>query len=116
MVFALASGLFFGYRFMTGAPTTRWMTSIAVVVAFLGGVLNLVAVTLNRGKMPVSINKVPQRYKHSHAPVDRKTRVPILGDWIRIGGGYHSPGDVCIYIGVTIVVADQFVRIAVNRL
>jgi uncharacterized protein DUF5317 len=116
MVFAVAGGLFFGYRFITGTPTTYWMTPIAVIVAFLGGVLNLVAVILNKGKMPVRTNKVPERYKHSHAPVHRKTRVPILGDWIRIGGGYHSPGDVCIYIGITVVVADQLVGIVVKRL
>ena len=116
MVFALAGGLFFGYGFMTGTPTTHWMTSIAVMVAFLGGVLNLVAVILNKGKMPVRTDKVPERYKHSHAPEHRKTRVPVLGDWIPIGGGYHSPGDVCIYIGITVLVADQFVGIVVKRL
>src|SRR5882762_885326 len=107
LLLALAAGLFFGYRFMTGESTNLWITPPACIVAFLGGGLNLVAVILNRGKMPVRIIEIPDRYKNSHEPVHGKTRVRLLGDWIYFGGRYHSPGDICMYIGVAAVATDQ---------
>jgi len=116
LLFALGAGLFFGYEFMTGAHTIHWMTAAACLVAFLGGVLNLASVILNRGKMPVRTSEVPERYKHSHEPVHQKTHVPHLGDWISIGARYYSPGDICIYIGLTILVGDQLVLSLIQRL
>ena len=119
LLFILALGLLFGYKcgFLSGTLTTNWITPAAIFLSFFGGVLNLIAVILNRGKMPVRGMRggVPEHYQPTHESMHHRTRVPYLGDWIRIGvmgGTWHiSPGDVGIYVGLAVFAVDQVLRL-----
>jgi len=81
LLLALAAGLFFGYRFMTGESTNLWITPPACIVAFLGGGLNLVGVILNRGKMPVRIIEIPGSLQEFERTSARKNACATFG-WL----------------------------------
>jgi len=61
---------------------------------FLGGLANVVVVILNRGFMPVRVDQVHGRERFSYEPIHSGTRLWFLGDCIRLGTAYASPGDL----------------------
>jgi len=103
--------LWFGYSYMSRGWATHWIGIIGCLIGFLGAAMNAVAVVLNKGKMPVRTNEVPncKIHPHSHTLMHQKTRLRFLCDWIDLGRIILSPGDVCLYIGL-IIMLTQILR------
>jgi len=78
---------------------------IALALALLGGALNIVALCLNGGRMPIRADVIPPSYEHTHRPMDERTRVRVLGDWIAFRGCLLSPGDVSLFAGQVAILA-----------
>src|SRR5437867_4794077 len=98
-LFSLGIGQYMARHFMTSSGISVWISHGAIVLMFLGGLANVLVVVLNRGMMPVRIDQVPGKKQFSYEPVHGGTRLCYLGDWIRIGASYFSPGDICLYAG-----------------
>lgn len=79
-----------------------------------GAALNLLVICANGGRMPADTRGRP-RYDgyipgpdyRGYVPMNRRTALRYLGDWIAVGRWIVSPGDVCIAAGVvTAIVAN----------
>jgi len=65
--------------------------------------------------MPVRIAEIPEAKKRFYKAMDEQTCVWFLGDWIRIGGWYFSPGDIGLYLGLIVAIGDVLIGVALNR-
>lgn len=85
------------------------------LVAFAGTMMNFLVIALNGGCMPVSanllrgaterMNQLAQGRIYAYCLMDEGTRLPLLGDIIRLGTagqtlGYASIGDLVLCVGV----------------
>lgn len=66
----------------------------------LGLTLNATAIVLNDGRMPARMSEIPQGQESKYCPMDRRTKMRILGDWIPFGARLMSPGDVFMLTGI----------------
>lgn len=86
---------------------------------FVGSLMNLLVIALNGGCMPVlatlfgaspeRLTLLSQNRIYAYCLMDESTRLPILGDIIRIGPvgipiGFASVGDLVLCIGVAMLV------------
>jgi hypothetical protein len=71
----------------------------------LGFLLNLFVVVLNGGRMPVSMHDIPEKLRSRYEVMHPGTRAWFLGDWIRIGRCYISPGDIALFLSLIVVIA-----------
>jgi Family of unknown function (DUF5317) len=78
---------------------------VALALILLGGALNLIAIRLNGGRMPVRVNVIPPDYQQTHRPMDDRTRARVLGDWIAFRGNLLSPGDMSLFAGRAVLLA-----------
>jgi Family of unknown function (DUF5317) len=76
---------------------------VCVGLMVLGSALNTFAVRLNGGRMPVRADVIPPDYEQTHRPMDGRTRVRILGDWIAFRRSLYSPGNVSILAGQAVL-------------
>ena len=86
---------------------------VCIGLMVLGLALNTAAIRLNGGRMPVRTEVIPPDYEKTHRPMDGRTRVGVLGDWIAFRGSLYSPGDVCILAGQA--VGALLLRLEVHR-
>ena len=113
-LFGLGMGLYLG-RLLKAASGVSWASFAGYILMSFGGILNLIVVGLNRGFMPVRIEEIPEDKKRFYQAMDEQTRVWFLGDWIRVGGWYFSPGDIGLYLGLIVVIGDLLISVALNR-
>jgi len=100
---ALAIGSWMGRHVMGGGGVQGWISRGACALMFLGGLANVVVVILNRGFMPVRVDQVHGRERFSYEPIHSGTRLWFLGDCIRLGTSYASPGDLLLYGGFALM-------------
>ncbi|HKI70749.1 MAG TPA: DUF5317 family protein [Verrucomicrobiae bacterium] len=113
-LFGLGMGLYLG-RVLKAASGVSWASFAGYILMSFGGILNLIVVALNRGFMPVRIAEIPEAKKRFYKAMDEQTCVWFLGDWIRIGGWYFSPGDIGLYLGLIVAIGDVLIGVALNR-
>ena len=113
-LFGLGMGLYLGRVLKVGAAFS-WASFAGYILMSFGGILNLIVVALNRGFMPVRTEEIPEDRKRFYQAMDEQTRVWFLGDWIRIGGWYFSPGDIGLYLGLIVVIGDLLMGVALDR-
>jgi len=77
---------------------------VAGNIVLAGGLLNILAISTNGGKMPVYANDI-QFETSKHFSFDEKNSVNnfILTDWIDIKFAWMSLGDIMIFIGVSFI-------------
>ncbi len=102
-LFTLGIGLYMARHFMTNSSISGCILRGATILMLLGGLANVLVVIVNRGMMPVRIDQVLGKKRFSHEPAHSGTRLWYLGDCIRIGGWYLSPGDICLYSGCILI-------------
>ena len=74
---------------------------IPVGLTVAGGLLNLIVKLVNRGRMPVALElRSYPDLQLNYVTMSTKTRLNFLGDWIRVGRVYASPGDVCVDLAI----------------
>jgi len=100
--FGLAVWLYGVRCFMTVNDITVWFFRAGFALLFLGGLANVVVVMLNRGFMPVRLDVIDGEKALRYQPVHGATRLACLGDCIRLGAYYASPGDLLLYVGVAL--------------
>lgn len=69
---------------------------------YIGGFLNLGVMTLNHGQMPVQIPPELQKGffpDERHCLMTAESHVKFLCDWLQLGFGIASPGDLLIWLG-----------------
>ena len=114
-LFGLGMGLYLGRVLKVGSAFS-WASFAGYILMCFGGILNLTVVALNRGFMPVRTEEIPEDKKRFYKAMDEQTRVWFfLGDWIRIGGSYFSPGDIGLYLGLIVAIGDVLIGVALNR-
>ncbi len=71
-----------------------------ICLAGAGVLMNLLVILLNGG-MPVatSAEQISDDQRPHYKPIDARTRLPSLADWIDVGCAYYSPGDILIDCG-----------------
>src|SRR5690348_12299193 len=112
-LFVLGMGLYLR-RALKVASAASWVSFAGYTFMSLGGILNVIVVALNRGFMPVRTEEIPEDRKRFYEAMDKQTRVWFLGDWIRIGGWYFSPGDIGLYFGLIAIISDLLICAALN--
>lgn len=77
-----------------------------IIVAGAGVLMNLLVILLN-GAMPVATTAdlISEEEKKRYRPIDERTRLPWLADWIDVGWAYFSPGDILIDLGAAGLIA-----------
>lgn len=88
------------------------------IVVFLGSFLNMLVIVLNGGCMPVSVTllggaggrlaQITQGRIYAYCLLNETTKLPFLGDVIRVGPagmpiGFASAGDILLGVGVAIL-------------
>jgi hypothetical protein len=81
-----------------------WILRASFALMLLGGLANVVVVILNRGVMPVRSNVIQGRERLRYQPIHSGTRLWFLGDCIRLGPYYASPGDLLLYAGIALTI------------
>jgi hypothetical protein len=95
---------------MKASNDMGWILRTAFGLMLLGGLANVVVVILNRGVMPVRSNMIEGRRRLSYQPIHSGTRLWFLGDCIRLGSYYASPGDVLLYAGIALTIVGVALR------
>ena len=95
------------------------------LAVFLGSLLNMFVIVLNRGCMPVSgsllggsgarLSQLAQGRIYAYCLVDATSKLPFLGDIIRVGPagvplGFASVGDILLGVGVAILAILNAIR------
>jgi hypothetical protein len=110
-LFGFAIWLYMAHHLMKESDDTSWILRITLGLVLLGGVSNVVVVVLNRGVMPVRSNIIEGRRRLSYQPIHSGTRLWFLGDCIRLGSYYASPGDVLLYAGSALTMVGVALRL-----
>ena len=90
-----------------------WVVATPGVLFCLGAALNVIAITANGGTMPFIMTahewqeigeahfQMPPGYivDHVHAIMTSKHHLKFICDWIQIGSGTASPGDLFVWLG-----------------
>jgi len=94
---------------------------------FFGSMMNLLVISLNKGCMPVSaallegaterLIQLSQNRIYAYSLMDATTRLPFLGDVIRLGPagipiGFASAGDIVLCVGMAILLFQMTKRTA----
>ena len=87
--------------------------NVASLLIFMGGIMNLSCTYFNGWMMPV---KGYRRKTFTHIPMTRKTKLNFFGDWIRVGFGIASVGDLAILAGFGVFVFLLAVKLVVPHL
>jgi hypothetical protein len=69
---------------------------------YIGAFLNLFVMAINHGQMPVQIAYALQaatEFDDRHTFMTAATHLKFLCDWINLGDGIASPGDVLLWLG-----------------
>ena len=71
--------------------------TLCLCVAAVGMLMNLTVILAN-GAMPVAAaeEEIPDAERGSYRPIDSRTRLAFLADWIDLGWAYYSPGDLVV--------------------
>ena len=99
---------------VSAAAAGRRGLAYGTMLVAAGGALNFIVICANGGRMPIDSRGRPGYDGYLPAPgyegyavMNRRTRLRYLGDWINVGRGLVSPGDVCIVAGVVIVAVSK---------
>lgn len=65
---------------------------------YLGGALNLIAMGVNHGQMPVLL-PVDPGFDDRHILMSSATHLKFFCDWLNLGEGIASPGDLLVWLG-----------------
>jgi Family of unknown function (DUF5317) len=85
-------------------PSGGQVVMTGLVLALMGITLNLVVICANGGRMPFRARGRWQA-QTGYVAMNRRTRLRFLGDWIDAGRWFISPGDVCIFAGLVLLLA-----------
>ncbi len=99
----LAAWLYLRGHFTGSSDTTTWISRAGCALMLLGGLGNVVVVVLKRGYMPVRVGEIHGRQRFSYEPIHSGTRLWFLGDCIRLGAYFTSPGDLLLYGGFALM-------------
>ena len=69
---------------------------------YLGGFFNLGVMALNHGQMPVLLAldiAIAQGFDDRHVLMTSATHLKFFCDWLNLGDGIASPGDLLIWFG-----------------
>jgi hypothetical protein len=79
-----------------------WFSAISAAALTAGILSNLLVISLNEGFMPIAAwdygNVLPPSMRQQYRPIDSKTRLPHLDDWIPLGRTRLSPGDLLLVL------------------
>lgn len=92
--------------------TKRQWTAVRTIslgMVATGVALNLFVILANGGRMPAETDSIPAAQNDEYQAMDSRTRFAYLGDWIKAWDWLISPGDICLYIGLTAVLADRWI-------
>ena len=87
-----------------------WLGHIGLALATLGVCANLFVIFANRGRMPANEDTIPPEMQGKYEIMDNQTKLAFLGDWISFRDWLISPGDLCLWIGLAIVLFDRLGR------
>ncbi len=107
---ALLVSIFFMWRLRRGDFESNLAMWIAVGLAVVGMVMNLAVILINRG-MPggVTPEEIPYDERPHYHPISQSTRLAILSDWIPVGNLLVSPGDIVLFVAVSILLVEATV-------
>lgn len=96
--------LFLTWRLSRDEFGSRPVMWIAVSLAIVGLVMNLVVMLVNRG-MParVRLEEIPEDQRLDYHPIGPSTRLRFLSDWIPVGNLLISPGDIVLFLAIIIL-------------
>jgi len=89
---------------------TGWLRHIGLALATIGVCANLFVIWANRGRMPANDDTIPPEEQDSYEGMHNQTKFAFLGDWIPFRVWLISPGDVCLWFGLAIVLFDRLGR------
>ena len=79
-----------------------YLLVIPTALYYLGSFLNVGVMALNHGQMPVLIPAdvaVQMEFDARHVIMTAQTHFKFFCDWINLGDGIASPGDILIWLG-----------------
>ena len=100
----LMTWLYVAPQLMKTNDLAGWIMRAGFGLILVGGLANVVVVILNRGVMPVRLNRIRGRKRLAYEPIHRRTRLWFLGDCIRLGAYYLSPGDLLLCCGIAMTI------------
>lgn len=79
-------------------------------IAGVGVLMNVVVIWLNGG-MPakVALDEIPEADRDAYHPLDGRTRLPFLADWIPMCTLLISPGDILVTIAAVALLLKAFI-------
>ncbi len=84
-----------------------YLLLVPICLYYLGGFFNVGTMAINHGQMPVLI---PQSLltpdltlDDTHSIMSAKTHLKFFCDWINVGDGIASPGDILIWLSESIM-------------
>ena len=86
---------------------SSWLRFIGLVLAISGVCANLFVVWANRGRMPAKEDMIPTELQDRYDTMHNNTKFSFLADWIPFREWIFSPGDLCLWFGVAIVLFDR---------
>ncbi len=86
---------------------SSWLRLIGLVLATSGLCANLFVVWANRGRMPARDDTIPPELQDRYDVMHKNTKFSFLADWIPFREWLFSPGDLCLWFGVAIVLFDR---------
>ncbi len=107
---ALMTSLCVAPQLMKSNDVTGWVLRAAFGLMLLGGLANVLVVILNRGVMPVKLKVIEGRKRLNYEPIHSGTRLWFLGDCIRLGAYFVSPGDLLLYFGIAMTLVSVVLR------
>ena len=87
-----------------------WLRHIGLAFATIGVCANLFVIWANRGRMPAKDDTIPPEVQGKYEIIDNQTKFAFLGDWIPFRDWLISPGDLCLWFGLAIVLFDRLGR------
>jgi hypothetical protein len=85
----------FPYWYLLAVPTALY---------YLGSAMNLIVMALNHGQMPVQISPelvAQMDFDARHTIMTAQTHFKFFCDWLNLGEGIASPGDLFIWLGMS---------------
>jgi hypothetical protein len=80
-----------------------YLLAVPTFLYYLGGFFNLGVMALNHGQMPVlmpsDIAAATGGFDDRHVLMTSATHLKFFCDWLNLGDGIASPGDILVWIG-----------------
>jgi len=96
---------------ISDSTRTGWLQHIGLAIASSGVCANLFVIWANRGRMPTKDDTIPPEVRDKYEIMHNQTKLVFLGDWIPFRDWLISPGDLCLWFGLAIVLFDRLGRI-----